>query len=103
MEGKNDNQDINDINEQTGNMIPFKLEDKILELRESNTIIKCILDQNGCDVNWSTANDDENSESETEIAEEFFADIFIFRSLSQRLSFRIGIKYKGRKCNPARS
>jgi hypothetical protein len=43
----NDNQDINDINEQTGNMIPLTLEDQILELRERNAIINCILDQNG--------------------------------------------------------
>jgi hypothetical protein len=98
-------EDINVINERIGNMIPGKLEEENLELKESNAILKCLLqmhkneERNQYNVeseDIETIPDDEKMES----SEGYSCESCPFRSSSQQgLKIHIGIKHKGNKFN----
>ena len=99
-------EDIADLNEKIGHLIPGNIEKEIDELRENNAILKTVLqmykENEKCDDNFEnnfgaeqTANCDENVETRPEALILFDCQECNFSSHSQRgLNVHIGLKHR---------
>ena len=98
-------EDINVINERIGNMVPGKLEEENLELKENNAILKCLLEMHkNEELNQYNVESEDietiHEDEEMESCEGYSCESCPFRSSSQQgMTIHIGINHKGNKFN----